>query len=315
MRKSLYIFTSLLLLASCGTRRGSQSETPAQRTFPRAEVPSIYTDSDSRLQWAATHYWDLFLDTSKAVNDTLNGLSMDALEQEMGTYTTMLNMLPVKDGQAAVEHFFRSLESFQKAKSKSTLFKHLSDLTERYLYDPNSPVRNEDLFLPFLKGLSESQFTLPQYRDYYKWQAKMCSLNSVGTAAADFIYIDTESKKHRLYDIEAEYLVLIFGNPDCGACQELMEAMSAVPEVVDLQLSGKLVVADIYIDEDVDAWKAKKGEYPPSWINGYDPGQKIRRETLYHVPAIPSIYLLDASKTVLLKDTPQERLLEYLRGV
>ena len=109
--------------------------------------------------------------------------------------------------------------------------------------------------------------------------------------------------------------MLIFGNPDCGACRDLMEAMSAIPEVVDLQLSGRLVVADIYIDEEIDAWKAGAAAYPPSWINGYDPSGIIRSDALYHVRAIPSIYLLDSKKTVLLKDVPQERLLDYLNSL
>lgn len=316
LKTEIIISLCLAALVSCGPRKGgNKTQDPVQRPFPRVEVPALITEEGERLVWGTVHYWDSYLNPSMAVDDTLNGVSLDGLEKEVGTYSTLLNMIPLKDGKAAIKQLWDGLEAFQKAREQSLVMKHLAELVEKYLYDPNSPMRNEDLFLPFLEGLSESRFTLPQYRDYYKWQMKMCSLNPVGTQATDFIFIDTENKRHRLYDIEAEYLVLIFGNPDCGACRDLMEAMSTIPEVVDLQLSGRLVVADIYIDEEIDAWKAGAAAYPPSWINGYDPSGIIRGDALYHVRAIPSIYLLDSKKTVLLKDVPQERLLDYLNSL
>ncbi len=74
--------------------------------------------------------------------------------------------------------------------------------------------------------------------------------------------------------------------------------------------SGELKIVDIYIDEDVPGWFERRAEYPSEWINGYAEG--LRDDQIYHVRAIPSIYLLDADKTVLLKDAPEERLLRAL---
>lgn len=304
----------LVALASCGPRKGNGNGEPAvRRAFQRVDVPAVITDSDERLAWGTAHFWDNYLNPATAVNDTLNGVTLDELEQEVGTFTGLLNLIPAKDAFAAVERFWGQLEAFQKAQEKSLVFKHLYELVERYLYDPNSPLRNEDLCVPLFKGRLGSPLTPDSMREYYSWQVKMCSMNSVGTKAADFTFIDTAGKKRSLYGIRADYLVLIFGNPDCAACRELMDAMSFVPEIVNLSISGRLKIADIYIDEDVAAWKAGAAGYPPTWINGYDPSGAIRGDLLYHVRAIPSIYLLDASKTVLLKDATQERLLAYLQ--
>ena len=55
--------------------------------------------------------------------------------------------------------------------------------------------------------------------------------------------------------------------------------------------------------------------YPEEWYNGFDPDFVIRNETLYNVRAIPSLYLLDSEKTVLLKDAPENRMFEYLYGL
>ena len=48
--------------------------------------------------------------------------------------------------------------------------------------------------------------------------------------------------------------------------------------------------------------------------NGYDPDYAIRTDRLYDVRAIPSLYLLDSEKTVLMKDAPTEKVLPAIFG-
>ena len=52
--------------------------------------------------------------------------------------------------------------------------------------------------------------------------------------------------------------------------------------------------------------------YPATWYNGFDPDFIIRADLLYNVRAIPSLYLLDKDKTVILKDAVTGRVLEFL---
>ena len=315
VEKSLLVLLSALLFLACGPRRTPAG--PSTRAFPRVEAPSLYTDADARLQWTAAHYWDKYLDTSENTwaADSLNGVTSEALETEIGTYTTLLGMVPVQEGKATVERFFSTLEAFQTANPSSAAFRELGRLIKSYLNDPNSPVRNDDLYQSWAKCMAESPLTQDSERERYAWESRVFSLNSVGSKATDFNYIDTKGKRGTLYGVKAEYLVLIFGNPDCTACRELVENMSSVPAIVEMQSQGRLKVMDIYVDDDVPAWRAKADTYPADWINGYDCDNAIRANLLYHVRAIPSIYLLDASKTVLLKDAPEDRLLDYLSSL
>ena len=48
------------------------------------------------------------------------------------------------------------------------------------------------------------------------------------------------------------------------------------------------------------------------WINGYDPDFVIRTDRLYAVRAVPSLYLLDKKKNVLMKDALPEYVLNAL---
>ena len=70
-------------------------------------------------------------------------------------------------------------------------------------------------------------------------------------------------------------------------------------ELVD---SGKMKLLTFYPDEDVALWKERLSELSDSWVNGYDKGQVVTHENLYDISSIPSFYLLDKDKKVLLKN-------------
>jgi len=309
----------LFFLCACGPRGGKTvSPAPADREFPQVEIPSMYTEREERGTWAASHFWDRFTDTARVYacdSLTVNGVPLDEVEAQMGLFTTLLGQVSLEDGGKAVAAFYDRIDAFERKYPESNVFEQLSRLTSRYLYDPNSPVRNEDLYLPFVERLGTSDLIDDGYRMGYEWDTRMCRLNRVGTPAADFAFTDTRGRVRTLYGVKAEYTVLIFGNPGCTACREIMAAMESSPEISALVSSGRLRVVDIYIDEDVDDWKAHIPEYPASWINGYDHGYKIRTDLLYNVRGIPSIYLLDASKTVLMKDAVQENVLTALENL
>jgi hypothetical protein len=52
--------------------------------------------------------------------------------------------------------------------------------------------------------------------------------------------------------------------------------------------------------------------YPEEWYNGFDPDMILRSNEIYAIRAIPSLYLLDSEKRVIMKDAPEERLFRYL---
>ena len=305
----------LVLALGCGQPKKQTSPAPATRDFPMAEIPMMITQPDQRAEWLARHFWEPFTQPEKLYfcdSVTVNGVPAEKLEQQVGLFASILQQITIPAGQEAMKAAFGRLEAFQKAQPEGNTFSQTSALISRYFYDPNSPVRSEDLYLPFVSLLASSDLVSEEERGRYAWDARACALNQTGTPAADFTFVDTEGHRRTLYGIRAAYTLLIFGNPDCQACREIMEQMAASPDISALISSGRLKVADIYIDEDLDLWKAKKDTYPREWINGYDPGFVIRTDRLYAVRALPSLYLLDEKKNVLMKDSPPEMVLQAL---
>ena len=314
MHKAAVLLAAVALLLSCGARK-EKAAAPALRPFPSVEIPTMLQDPAERSAYAVQHFWDAFTDTSRVYpcdSATVNGVPAEEVERQMGLFATLLSQEDPALSARAVAAFYDRLEAFQRADTTSNLFPRLVALTSRYLYDPNSPVRDEALYLPFVSRLAESDLVEADLHRGYAWDARMCALNHPGTRAADFTFVDTAGRRRTLYGVKAEYVLLVFANPGCQACRELTEAMASSPSIVALISSGRLQVVDVYIDDEIDSWKAHVADYPADWICGYDPSFAIRSELLYNVRAIPSIYLLDKNKYVLLKDAPMERVLNTL---
>ncbi len=237
----------------------------------------------------------------------MNGVSLDDLEKQVGIFATLLQQGAPEDGEKAMTALYTRMEAFQTAFVGANLLPQLTGLITRYFYDPNSPLRSEELYLPFAKAMADCPLIESLDRQRYAREARLCALNRPGTRAADFRFIDTAGRSRTLYGIKADLLLLVFGNPDCHACKELQAALEASEELSAAIASGELKVVDIYIDEDIDAWKEHIPQYPASWINGYDPDFVIRTDLVYDVRAVPSLYLLSADKTVLLKDATTEQ--------
>ena len=146
----------------------------------------------------------------------------------------------------------------------------------------------------------------------YEYQHRICSLNRKGTAAADFVFEQFNGKKGRLYGIKGNYTLVFFNNPGCHACGEILDAIVNSP-VMDMVDKGKVKVLAMYIDEDLKAWKENRSKFPQNWIYAHDPNMVLRDNNIYGLRAIPSMYLLDKEKRVILKDAPVDMIISYLQ--
>ncbi len=314
MKRLVYLGALLALLFACGTHKEAA---PVTRRFPQTKVPALMQGQEA-LEYATCHYWDAFLDTAagpwRCDSAWVAGVAAEEVEKQVGTFATILGMVPVPVARQAAEALYDRLAVYQAADTASNAFSAMIPLVSRYLYDPNSPVRLEDAYGALAERLADSPWTAPERRRSYRHEAQMCRLNATGTPAADFVFRDIRGRDHRLYGIRAPYTLLFFSNPGCPSCQEILTVLTQ-PDFTALVEDGTLAVVNVYIDEDLDAWRAYVSHYPRNWHTGYDPAYLIRSDVLYNVRAIPSLYLLDADKRVLLKDAPLDRLVRSLEAI
>jgi len=304
-----------LLFVSCGQGGRKAAQELKTRAFPNVTPPAMMQEQDELLEFMAMHYWDAATEPAEGyLCDSLHmaGIPVGDIEQSIANYLYLLDMMPMAQAKKSMRNLASRVEACESADTSSNVFETMEKYIDKYVFDPNSPLRNEDLYQAYTSVLSKSMHLSDVEKEKYTYLSYVCSLNAVGTKAADFTFCDSRGREHNLYDIKADNIVLFFSNPGCEACLEIINSLKE-DSLVNAKISdGSLAVVNVYIDEDIAAWRDYMPIYPDAWYNGFDPEFVIRNETLYNVRAIPSLYLLDSEKKVLLKDAVTEKLFQYL---
>jgi len=246
------------------------------------------------------------------VVSTLLGVPEYLVEEHIVECITRAQGLSLPDGQKEIEYLFDRINSEEESDTTKHAYIRLTEIVCNYLYDPNSPLRDEDLYYSFLKKMIDSPHTSKDILPAYKYEMSVCALNPRESQASDFVFKTPDGKLLRLYDIKAGHTILFFSNPGCQACKDIIQTIESAQFLEEMISKGELSIVNVYVDRELDEWRAYLDNYPTSWINGYDPNYVIREDVLYNLRAIPSVYLLDEDKTVLLKDADIVKVINYL---
>lgn len=287
-----YLFIALLMLIAGCSPRSAGDGSKERPSFKAVKVPSSLNDPIARANYRAEHFWDNFDFT-----DTTYISMPEITEQAFSDYLGLLG------SGIKADKVRRSINNMMSgAEQDSTMFAYFCDLAERYLYHPNSPMRNEELYIPVLEYILASAKVDDLMKIRPAQLLEMAMKNRPGFKANDFTYTTIQGARSNLYRLKSDYTLLFFNNPDCTACKEITEQIIASQVIGDLIADKRISILAIYPDEELDQWRAYAPNIPKNWINACDRECKLRNLELYDLKAIPTLYLLDKDKKVLLKD-------------
>lgn len=294
----ILILCAVLCAVACGRRTPQQQAVPAEapaapqaRIFLPAIAPAALSP-EQKHAYLREHYWDSF-----DFADTMFVTGADTMQmiEAYARYVQLLFADPL-DGAPMDSLMLR-------ASASRPMLDYFSMLAEKVLHDPNSPLRNDEFYIPVLRAALAS----PYYDEYERigpeYELQMATQNRIGRRANDFRYTLASGASGTLYGLQAEYVLLFINNPGCPMCREIREAIGASPMLTEMLERGRLKVLALYPDEDLTEWRAYRDRIPAEWINAYDRGCVLREKSLYDLSAIPALYLLDADKRVLVKDS------------
>lgn len=305
--KSSSLLLLLCLCTACNNSKAKSSiqavETPADTitTFILPSIPPMLNTPELRADYLVRHYWENinFADSNYVHHPEIT-------EQAWVDYIDILKLVPAKTAETAIK------EMFAKAEKEKVCYLYMAELADKYLYDPNSPMRNEELYISVLDALIASPILDDTEKIRPQARRELAQKNRIGTQALDFTYTLSSGKQSTLYALNAPYTLLFINNPGCHACAETIEAMKHAPAINRAISDNKLKILSLYPDEELDEWKRHLSDFPAEWINGYDAKLVIKEKNLYDLKAIPTLYLLDKDKKVLLKDVTATEIDQYL---
>lgn len=308
MKTFINIFLlSLILCTACGNRNVSMNQTEATkndstRNFVLPVIPAMLTTSESRADYLVRHYWE-----NVDFNDTIWLNHQEMLEQAWVDYIDLMRLVPKETINNALRQVYKNAEK------QKPFFSYFTTLADKYLYDPNSPMRNEELYITVLDAMLESDLLDETEKILPNERRKLAERNRPGRLAEDFTYTLSSGKNGTLHDLKAQYTLLFINNPGCHACEESLTELKQAPAINRELEAGRLKILAIYPDEELQEWKRHLSDFPKEWINGYDKGLVIKEKNLYDLKAIPTLYLLDQKKIVILKDAPIREIEEHLK--
>jgi len=269
--------------------------------FVLPNVPASLTNPRERADYMVNHYWDNY-----DFADTGYLHLPEVVEQAFVNY---INILPHANEDISMQSVKSTLT---KAEVDDKVYAYFLDIFRKYLYTPNSEFRNDTYYYPVLEHSLVSEKTDETQKSKARFELEMISKNRVGDIAADFVYTMGSGKTSTLHKIKGNKILLLFYDPECRNCAQLMRDVR-LSSILAVEVENKrLTLFAFYPGADEIAWNSYRGEIPSSWINGYDGKNVVEDKVLYDLKAIPSLYLLDKEKKVILKDASFETVERYL---
>ena len=268
--------------------------------YPLPTIPNTLLLPQERAKYATSHFWDAY----DAQYPCATNIS--CMQQAIANFAALAKMSG--DGDLAAASVKILVEKSSKSEKAAGI---LSSAAEICLDDPESPVYDKDLYSAFISAFAHTD-GLPRWiTSKYTSLEELLQLNAVGSKAADFTLSLSNGTDTSLWkELGRDYTILILYDPDCSHCDIALKQFASEPIVDKWITSGmaKVIAADI---RPSDRSQAKASTLPKNWVCGIDT-TGIEDEEIYYVPATPSIYLIDATGIVILKDADPADVIEAI---
>ncbi|MBC7934064.1 MAG: redoxin domain-containing protein [Rhizobacter sp.] len=151
-------------------------------------------------------------------------------------------------------------------------------------------------------------------------RAYMLMANLVGEKAANLELVDISGKINPLYDVNADFTVVSFWDPNCGHCKEEMPRIDSLYQANWKNKNVKIYA--VMTEADTMAWKKYIADHNIGyWTHVYQTtammteekkGQQPSYKQLYDITQTPTLYLLDKDKRIIAKKLTPLQLNEML---
>ena len=255
--------------------------TKAQIEFPYPHIPDSIAVNYDRLSWMLNNFWNNF----NFRNESANNLKVG--EQGLVDYINLMGNADSIQAATSASFFANRLMTIPRSSIMRKVFKNLA---EHYLDNPYSPMRNDRTYATLIEAVAAMPDNAISSTERIKLldKSRLLRLNLPGNKASNFTLTTPDGEEKSLQEINADLLLLYFYDPDCEQCKETQRHM---------EQSG------ILKDKRLQILRVNPTDYD------------LAGRLLYWFDRMPSLYLLDKDKRVILKDATIEETEEKLHEI
>lgn len=155
----------------------------------------------------------------------------------------------------------------------------------------------------YLSG--KADWVTREFKDDLRKQIDLIRPNLIGKKAENMVMDSYKGIFVSLYDVEKDFTVLYFWEPNCGHCQEATPKLKAY---YDKPKDYSLEVFAVCTTADKEKWTKYIEDNKLTWINGWDPKRISHFDFYYNVQSTPTIYVLDKDKKIIAKKLAVEEI-------
>ena len=205
------------------------------------------------------------------------------------------------------------IEKADQAGSKEMCL-YLEEKLEEQLAFSYSPRQDNEQFIAVLEAILRAKSWSEEDKERPSMLLELSLKNRKGSQAVDFTFEEADGKQGRMHRIESPLLLLLFYDPECLHCRQLIQQLEQDPLLRAGIARREVKVLTIYPYADIASWRSHVDELPSEWIHSFDPEAAILSDELYELKITPALYLLDRQKNVLVREGTLQQVDDALRS-
>ena len=261
--------------------------------MPVITVPGNSSNPDS-LKWVLTYNYriDHFFDNIDLTDERL--IRTPILLSKLNTFFKNMVIQSAdsinKEIDRIIEKCSGNYEVFQFV--SVFLFNHFRE-SEIMGHDAVVVKLADDIYLS-----GKADWVSEEFKDDLRKQVELIRPNLIGRKGENLVMDSYKGTYVSLYDIEKDYTILYFWEPDCGHCNEATSRLKAYYEKAR---DEGIEIFSVCTGADKAKWSKYIEDNNLTWINGWDPQRTTRYDYYYNVRSNPMVYILDKNKTIIAK--------------
>ncbi len=258
----------------------------AARDLPLPEVPDSLRDPRQRAEYVIDRYWD-----AMDWRDTVLTRDDRFMEQCAADFYAVTQHTDSVTASAAVKKMLDGASADPEA------YRRIAEISQAYLFEPESPVADDELFLAVADRLMADRLLGEADMLRLADAHRAAVLNRVGRAS-DFEFVGSDGLRSSLYDAVKtnSRTIVMFYDPDCHDCMDFERHLADA----GLKDTGVIMISP-YGEQD-GLWARHAATMPAEWIVGLPVDEEFEDEEIYDLRAIPTVLLLDREATVIAKN-------------
>jgi thiol-disulfide isomerase/thioredoxin len=302
--KAMKEYLNSVIASNNGNMLGTLVKAILPPEIPEFELPSTVKNPDS-VRWVMNYNYnkDHFFDNVSFSDERL--IRTPILHSKLNTFFTNVVIQSPDSINKEIDKIISKCKNNYKVFQFVSVFLFNHFRTSEIMgHDAVMVKLADDIYLS-----GKADWVTKEFKDDLRKQIDLIRPNLIGKKAQNLVMDSYKGIFVSLYDVDKEFTILYFWEPDCGHCKEATPKLKAYYEKAK---NDNIEVFAVCTTAEKEKWSKYIEENQLTWINGWDPQRSSHFDYYYNVQSTPMVYILDKNKKIIAKKLSVENIGSFI---